>query len=269
MYKSIDAGFSWKPIPVRLVIPPPPEKQVSEPQRQSNKTSSPHSTARTRAARARVARPVKPKPTIREVSISEVSGLYSRKVGTKNLLFAATDIGLLRSEDAAEHWSLISIPKSTAVTALYFSPKIDALMIAKAANGLFLSADAGDHWSELSFPLPLSDVKDVAVPTSPEERILVATRVGLYSSADQGGKWSSKPEGLPVATINSVLYGGPEQTAYAVEYGRLYKTKDAGASWSEVSTSMPSLHIRQLWMPDQNSERLFAVTSDIGIIFRN
>ncbi len=270
MYKSTDAGLSWKAVPIRLVITPPAPPETSSPKKSAaSAKSSVHSRPRT-AAQARVVHPVKPKPVIREVSVSEVSALYSNRKGANTVFFAATDLGLLRSEDAAEHWTLLEIPKSAAVTALYTSAKADGLLVAKAANGLYLSKDSGDHWTELSFPLPAGDVNDVAVPSSPENPLLVATRVGLYVSADEGAKWSSKVSGLPAPnTVNSVVYVGDNGTAYAVEYGRLFESKDAGASWSEASTSLPSLRIRQLWKADSSSERLYAITTDLGIIFRN
>ena len=267
LYKSIDAGLMWKTIPVRLVIPPPAEKTPSEPSKPS--TSKSKATVHGKpVTSARVTRPVKPKPTIREVSISEVSGLYTTKIGTKTLVFAATDLGLLKSEDAAEHWTLITIPKSTAITGLYLAAGAEGTLVAKAANGLFLSKDAGDNWTDLSFPLPISDINDVALPSAQDNPILVATRVGLYSLAN-GSKWSSKTAGLPTATITSIVYGGQNGSAYAVQYGQLFETKDGGNSWSELATSLPALRIRQLWMPDSNSGRLFGITSDLGIIFRN
>ena len=275
IYKSLDAGLTWKATPIRLVITPPtppetpaPKKPVTSKKTATSKTSA-HSRSKI-AVQARVVHPVKPKPIIREVSVSEVSGLYSIKQGTKLLFFAATDLGLLRSDDAAEHWTLLELPKSTAVTALYLSAKAGNTLIAKAANGLYLSKDSGDHWSELSFPLPTGDVNDIAVPPNSESPLLVATRVGLYASADEGAKWSTKMSGLPATnTVTSVVYIGGTGAAYAVEYGRLYETKDAAASWSEVSTSLPSLRIRQLWNAGTSSERLYAITTDLGIIFRN
>lgn len=267
VYKSMDAGLTWKVAPIRLVITPPTPPETPAAKKPVKKPA--HSRSKT-AVQARVVHPVKPKPIIREVSVSEVSGLYSNKKGTNLVFFAATDLGLLRSEDAAEHWTLLEVPKSTAVTALYSSAKAEGMLIAKAASGLYLSKDLGDHWTELPFPLPTADVNDVAVPSNPENPVLVATRVGLYASADEGTKWSTKMSGLPATnTVNTVVYVRDSGAAYAVQYGHLYGTKDGGASWSEVSTSLPSLRIRQLWNAGLSSERLYAITTDLGIIFRN
>ena len=263
MYKSIDAGITWKALPVRLIIPPPPEKAIT-----TAKTTRPaaHGKAAPRTTRARV---VKPKPIIKEVSPSEVSGLYSIKSGTKEIFFAATDLGLLKSTDIGEHWTLAAIPGSTAVTALYSAPNADGRLIARAAAGLFASTDYGDHWTLMPFALSASEVNDVAIPPDPNGALLVATRVGLYSSSDQGNKWFANPGRLPASTVSSILYDRSSGAAYAVEYGQLFQSKDGGSSWSELATALPSLRIRQLWMPDGDSNRLYGITSDIGIIFRN
>ena len=266
MYKSIDAGLTWKALPVRLVVPPPaePAKPATAP-----KPSRPASHAKT-ATRARTARPVKPKPLIREISPSDVSGLYTVKNGTKDIVFAATDLGLLKSEDMGEHWTLCEIAGSTAVTALYSAPDFSGTLVARASGGLYLSKDSGEHWALLPFPLASSDVNDVAIPVDQNAPLLVATRVGLYSSPDAGSKWfTNSGGGLPASTVASVLYTGSESSAYAVEYGRLYQSNDGGNSWAQISTAFPALRIRRLWKPDRNFNRLYAITGDVGIIFRD
>jgi photosystem II stability/assembly factor-like uncharacterized protein len=262
MYKSIDAGLTWKTIPVRLIVKPPPE--AARP-----KAPPVRAAQRGKRVAARPVRTVTPKPITRDLAFSEIDGLYTIKSGTKDFVFAATNLGLLRSDDMGEHWTFAEITGSSAVTALYASPSADGCLIARGAGGLYSSKDYGDHWTELPFPIPVSDVNDIAVPPIDGAPLLVATRVGLFSSPDAGAHWYPSRTGLPASTVNSVLYAGSEQTAYAVEYGRLYQTSDGGNSWSEIPTALPSLRIRQLWMPDNKSSRLFGITNDLGIIFRN
>jgi photosystem II stability/assembly factor-like uncharacterized protein len=155
-----------------------------------------------------------------------------------------------------------------AVSGLYAAPNHDGRLIARASAGLYQSKDFGVHWMPLAFPLPASDVNEVALPSTDSLPILVATRVGLYSSPDGGAKWFANLGGIPASTVNSVVFGA-EKTAYAVGYGRLYETKDAGASWSIAPSAMPVTRIRQLWMPDVASNRLYGITSDLGVLFRN
>lgn len=267
LYKSLDTGLTWKVLPVRLVMPPPPVDQtVKKPVPARPRSGAARSGS---ASKARVAaRPVKPKPIIKEVSVSDVSALYAVGSGPKATLFAATDLGLLRSSDLGEHWTLADIKGSSAVTALYIGPGGAPLLIARAANGLFQSKDAGENWTALDFPLPSSDVNDLAISEGDEPILVAATRVGLYSS-QLGGKWKAKAEGLPVSTVTAVLFGEKADTVYAVEYGRLYQSNDRAASWAQLHSSISLTRIRQLWRPIPSSSRLFALTGELGIVYRD
>src|SRR5579884_618133 len=257
LYKSVDGGHLWKATPVRLVTPPPAtpvEKPAPKPAR--GRTS----------ARARTARPVKPKPNIHEIS-PEFNGLYSTKNNAKEVILAATDLGLLKSEDLGEQWTLAAIPAATTFTALYLSPNSDGNFMARTSAGLFLTKDYGEHWSPVAFPLAPADVYDIAMPADATCPIFAATRLGLYSSTDDGATWMANVGGIPASTVSTVLYKSA-MNAYAVEYGQLYETSDAGKSWKAVPTSLKSTRIRRLWMPDSKSDRLYGITADLGIIFR-
>ena len=260
LYKSIDGGLIWKAIPVRLVIPPPPQPPKAEAPRRTRRGKQ--------IARTRTSRPVKPVVKIRELSPSQVFALYSARSGLKELMFAATDLGLFRSEDAGEQWTQAEVAGSGGVNALYFAAKFDGRVMARSPGGLFISKDYGDHWTEVRFPLPASDVNDIAIPADPQAPLLVATRLGLYSSPDEGATWFANLGGIPASTVASVVYSGTNQTAYAVEYGRLFESSGSGLSWVPVPSSIPNLRIRQLWTPDIASGRLYGITSDLGIIFR-
>ncbi len=265
LYKSTDGGTLWKPLPVRVIIPPPaPLPQKAVPARSSARRGSSRTSARTR-----VTRPAKPVIKTREVSLSEISALYSMKKGEQDLVLAATDLGLLISSDAGERWATAAIPGSPAVSAIYSAADSSGYLIARAAGGLFVSKDYGEHWADFRFPLPSSDVNEIAVPGSQSACLLAATRLGLYSSPDGGEKWYANLGGIPASTVTSVIFTGSEGVAYAVEYGRLYQTTNAGAAWKEVPSTVPSLRIRQLWMPDLASGRLYGITSDLGILFRD
>ncbi len=247
MFKSTDGGFLWKPLPVRLIVPPaePATPSKTAPTRAAGARSPAHNSAR-----VHVARPVKPVVKTREVFPSEIGALYSMKKGEQDLVFAATDLGLLMSADAGERWTPAEIAGSPDVSALYSAADSSGNLVARAAGGLFISKDYGQHWAELPFPLPPSDVNEIAISGGQNFTLLAATRLGLYSSPDCGANWYASKSGIPASTVNSVLFTGSEGVAYAVEYGRLYKTTNAGAAWKEEPSAIPSSRIRRLWLPD-------------------
>ncbi|MBV9266858.1 MAG: hypothetical protein JO061_11880 [Acidobacteriaceae bacterium] len=257
LYKSIDSGALWKPLPLRVVTqpvePPPPTK----------------SAARSKQGRrAPVKRYVKPRPIIRTLTPSEIEGLWTIVSGSKEVFYLGTNLGLFTTSDFGEQWTLVEMPGAVSVTAMYASPD-GATLIARSSGGLYASKDAGQHWQQMSFPLPAMDVNDIAVPADPNGRILVATRVGLYSSTDGGQTWYANASGIQASTVSAVAYAGPEHSAYAVEYGQLYRSSDGGISWTSEPTAIRGLQIRQLWAPDSQSTRLYAVTSGLGVLFRD
>jgi len=263
IFKSIDGGLAWKPLAVRIVTL---EQPKAPPVRHTTRSRA---TSRASKASSTASGPAKPIEKVREVKLTEIRNLYSIQSGTQGIIYAATDLGLLRSKDAGERWTVTDIPASSGVIALYAAPNSNGYLIVRAATGLFASKDYGDHWSELQFPLPVSDINDIAVPADSSSPLLIATRLGLYSSADGGAKWYANSRGIPASTVTAVLYDGGNSTAYAIEYGQLFETKDSGNSWEHVPSALPNLRIRQLWKPDSSSSRLYGITSDLGILFRN
>ncbi|HLH04717.1 MAG TPA: hypothetical protein VKX25_18265 [Bryobacteraceae bacterium] len=259
MFKSTDAGNLWKPLPVRIMetIQPPPPKAAPV-----------RKTTRGRTATARATKPPKPIVKIHQATLSDVSALYAMKKGSEDLVLAATDLGLLVSSDAGERWTVAKMEGTPAVSAVWFAPDASGRMIARTAGGLFESKDCGETWQPLAFPLNAGDVNEIAIPGGDSTTLLAATRVGLYSSPDGGGKWYASQGGIPASTVTSVLFGGKPGLAYAVEYGQLYQTDDTGASWKLVRSALPPLRIRQLWMPDVASGRLYGITANLGILFR-
>jgi photosystem II stability/assembly factor-like uncharacterized protein len=259
MFKSTDSGNLWKPLPVRImeVIQPPTPK--APPTRK---------TTRGRTTTARAARPPKPIIKIHQATLSDVSALYAMKKGTEDRVLAATDLGLLVSSDRGERWTLAKMAGTPAVTAVWFSPDSGGNLIARTSGGLFESKDAGETWAPLPFPLNAGDINEVAIPGGENKALLAATRVGLYSSPDGGEKWFANQGGIPASTVTSVLFGEKPGLAYAVEYGQLYQTDDSGATWKRVRSGLPPLRIRQLWMPDVASGRLYGITANLGILFR-
>ena len=61
-------------------------------------------------------------------------------------------LGLLKSSDAGERWTMSEVAGSSQVSGLYLAPSSDGRLVARADAGLFLSKDFGEHWAPLNFP---------------------------------------------------------------------------------------------------------------------
>jgi photosystem II stability/assembly factor-like uncharacterized protein len=251
VFKSADAGLTWKSLTIAAL-------------KVDTVTSHPVHSTRKGAA------PARPRPVGHTINPNEFRSLTAIASGTQAVLLAATNRGLLRSSDKGATWIVAKTGYAENFDAIYKSPISDGRLVARSAVGIYFSNDFGDNWSRIPFPFPPAQLTDFAVPPAGTSLpMLAATDHGLYHSADLGQTWYPVTSGLSASTVKSVIYTPQDFVAYAVLYGQLYRSKDGGATWNAVPSSFRSLSIRQLWQPAELPDRLFAVTNDIGILFRN
>jgi photosystem II stability/assembly factor-like uncharacterized protein len=247
-YKSTDGGLTWKSDPISAI---PAGSDYRYRAAKGSKT----------VARVKVQRTIHP---------NEFHDLLSISSGTQTVLLASTNRGLLRSIDKGTHWVVANTGFADNFFDIYTSPISDGRLVAKSTVGVYLSNDFGENWNSIPFPFRSSELTSFAVPpVGTSLPMLAATIHGLYTSKDLGKTWYPVTSGLSASTVKSVIYSAQGSVAYAVLYGQLYQSKDGGATWSAVPSSYHSLSIRQLWQPAESPDRLFAVTNDIGILFRN
>jgi photosystem II stability/assembly factor-like uncharacterized protein len=251
LFKSADGGRSWKPLPLIGTY-----KEKSK-------------AVRVRTAKGRYI--TREQTVVRSLSPSAINSLTAIASGTQTVLFAASNRGLLRSTDNGIKWTFVNAGLLTPFRDVFVSPVNDGRLIGRSSSSLYFSNDFGDTWKAINFPLGTSQISAIAVPpANSSSRLLAATFRGLYSSKDDGQTWSIVNSGLPISTVESVIYSTTKpNVAYAVEFGQLYQSEDGGVQWTAESSTFRALRIRQLWQPAQLPDRLFAVTNDIGILFRN
>jgi photosystem II stability/assembly factor-like uncharacterized protein len=241
VYKSIDGGMNWRVESLSAVVADMTQARAS---------------IKTKEAR----RAPRPKVTERTIHPNEFHSLLSIWSGTQAVLLAATNRGLLRSTNKGNRWVVANSGYADNFDEIYISPISDGRLVARSTVGVYFSSDFGENWSAIPFAVP---------PVGTSLPMLAATVHGLYTSKDLGQTWYPVTSGLPASTVKSVIYSAEGVIAYAVSYGQLYQSKDGGSTWNAVPSSFRSLSIRQLWQRAESPDRLFAVTNDIGILFRN
>jgi hypothetical protein len=142
-------------------------------------------------------------------------------------------------------------------------PASDRVTIAMSTGGVYVSEDGGEKWEPRNRgitvvfgPEPLPEygqcVHKVAVDAGGPQRMYAQNHFGVFRTDDSGVSWNSIAEGLPV-DFGFPIVSSPSTpgTAWVVPLvadmqrvppdGRLrvYRTKDAGESWTEVGAGLP------------------------------
>ncbi|MCG8699609.1 MAG: putative Ig domain-containing protein, partial [Bacteroidales bacterium] len=143
-------------------------------------------------------------------------------------------------------------------------------------GGIYKSLDYGKNWTEHNFGIPSFEVDDplregyYAIDINakdPDIMYLGLYKKGVYRSFNGGDTWypiNGTHWEMGHATITSLVSDiNDENTVYAGTLNGVYKTVNAGSSWSEFNTGMGKKEIRSLTM-NPNGE-LHAGTKGNGL----
>lgn len=161
--------------------------------------------------------------------------------------------------------------------ALYFS---DVL-----SEGVWKSTDNGLTWVSAGEQLPtmpfLGNTKTYnAIASAGNALLTVQASKGVFRSTDGGSTWAQAVNGIP-GVVDSPLVGGrswsatdvvgaDDGTAFVISDNRLYRTRDGGASWTEVGVGIlqsPNPFVPSVILPSARKvellgDRVFVSTSD-------
>ncbi|MHB1389821.1 MAG: WD40/YVTN/BNR-like repeat-containing protein [Thermoleophilia bacterium] len=206
-------------------------------------------------------------------STSVGSLALSPNFAADHTLFAGTGYGgsVFKSTDAGASWSAANTGlTATDVSSLALSPNFaaDHTLFAGTDGGVFKSTDAGASWSAVNTGLPITWVKALALsPNFATDHTLfagensVGTAGGVFKSTDGGASWSAVNSGLPASkyvwslalspnfATDHTLFAGtgnPGGTGGGTPFGSVFKSTDAGASWSAVNSGLPVADVEAL-----------------------
>jgi photosystem II stability/assembly factor-like uncharacterized protein len=163
------------------------------------------------------------------------------------IVFAGTERGLYRSDDAGQNWRFIdSALNSYYLWSLAIDPKEPEVMFAGTGTptkaAIFRSIDSGATWEKRPADVA-AECENVGVPrvtaiaVDPEDHrnIWVSLEVdGARRSRDGGETWSDVEVVHGQDVHNIVVTPGPPKTVFIVCNREIYKSTDDGATWETL-----------------------------------
>ena len=148
--------------------------------------------------------------------------------------------GLYRSTDSGATWSLFeNADPDHSTYALTFDPNDGARVYAPNyfGRGLLASSDSGVSWKVSGAGLPVVACRGLTVDPVASSRLFACTAGGLFVSEDFGETFDA---------LSSAAFGSESDFTAAASSvagvfvgtgaGRVFRTTDSGASWTEVTT---------------------------------
>ena len=226
------------------------------------------------------------------------SGLHSdalvrclaSKPGRPAVVFAGTDKGLYRSEDAGQKWQLIDSPLGgNCVWALAIDSQNPDVMFAGTGTpnpaALFRSTDGGTKWEKRPMAVAaecpnvgVPRITGIAIDPDTHKDVWVGLEVdGVRHSPDGGETWETINGAIPNLDVHNVaVAGGPPKTVVVVVNNDVFTSTDNGASWKSVGIkeAFPYTYPRGIMVQPGQPDTIFVTIGDstpgrIGTVMRS
>ena len=114
--------------------------------------------------------------------------------GTPETVFAATSLGILRTQDRGATWKVTSaygLPERVTINSIVVSPTDNDRFLAGTSVGLFESKSGGVYWEQIGNRYMKTGISDILFLDGEGNRILAAdqTSGGIFMTVDGGAVW--------------------------------------------------------------------------------
>ncbi|MBU1100050.1 MAG: T9SS type A sorting domain-containing protein [Bacteroidetes bacterium] len=183
---------------------------------------------------------------------------------------AKPDEGFMKSIDGGQTWENIgeAFPNGQYIDNIQFDPvNQNDLYISGPNSGLLKLTNLGESFTPLMSSINDRYIRSVGFFQNSE--IAVSAGSNIYFSSGNRTAWSKKVDTVNGADIFEIHFN-PEDgnTVYTAAFGGVFKTTDAGISWTQLVEGMPDTDVFTLAIDQQNPANLLAGTF-MGYIIRS
>ncbi len=181
--------------------------------------------------------------------------LNIRLMGT-NLYAGTNDAGVFTSSDNGANWTPVNNGLGyTNIQALCtFGTN---LLAGTYRGGIYLSTNSGTEWAAANNGLINTDVYSFLLSGT---EIYTGCSNGVFYSTNNGDLWNRVSNGITNTDVRSIAFNGHDYFA-GTEGGSVFRSTDYCATWTSVSTGLPTIPHRALLSSGSN---LFAAGYGAG-----
>jgi photosystem II stability/assembly factor-like uncharacterized protein len=169
----------------------------------------------------------------------------------------------------AGSWKLVTPPGDPVNQPALFYPPVEVNddVVVKAGHTVYLSRDRADHWSQMDLPQQ-GIASALAIPT--HDTVIVGTTQGdVYRVEFQNGDWGAPTALTKPANgwISDLLVDPAKPDRYWATFsapGGVFRSDDAGGSWTNVTGSLPSIPVNAIVCDPGDTDRVW-VACDVGV----
>lgn len=187
-----------------------------------------------------------------------------------NLMWGTSQYGsLYKSINCGSSYSNITSPGSgNWITPLAIASNSN--VIYSGYDGVYKSTDNGSTWSKISGTVISSNLNVLAVAPSNSNYIYASTGTNIYVTKDGGATWTSRAlSGISITSF-AIHPTNPEKIwiSSSSTTNRILVSTDAGASFTNISSNLPSLSARSV-VADNTAEEGIYAGMNIGVYYTN
>ena len=197
---------------------------------------------------------------------------------TPEVVYAGTDMGLYRTNDAGVHWKLLDTLMSKHVVWSLTIDSVDPdIMYAGTGTptepGMYRSTDAGKTWERQSMEIAESCVNvgiprftGISVDPTDHRKIWAGIEVdGFRHSTDGGETWTRVNGQITNMDVHNVLVAaGPPKVIFIVVNDDVWRSSDDGATWEPLRNSkgFPWKYPRGIAVNPEDPRAIFLTIGD-------
>lgn len=214
---------------------------------------------------------------------------YSR-MANQPVLYAALGRNLYRLDETGQRWEYVPLP--TIVKSIAAGPTKPETLYAGGMDRVYKSPDGGKTWSESRLGQDSASIADrrigcwsviaLAVSRKNSNTVYAGTFNGLFKSPDGGKNWVLLTEGIGTVGFivwsvavnpldDRIVFAGVEDQSRAKpgtpasqsHVPHLFRSSDAGETWTELRTPWHALDIQ---FDPQDSRVVYLATEGSGIL---